>query len=61
MNHEEHERLNHVLKDIKGKFILSYNDCEYIWERYENFHIEAIGRIISLPGTRIRIRGMEKL
>ena len=45
---EDHERLYRVLKVIKGKFILSYNDCDYIWERYENFHIEAIERNNSL-------------
>ncbi|QNU67279.1 DNA adenine methylase [Ruminiclostridium herbifermentans] len=41
---DDHERLYAVLKDIKGKFILSYNDCEYVWNHYENFHIEAIER-----------------
>ena len=45
---EDHERLYSVLRDIKGKFILSYNNCEYIWERYENFYIEAIERNNSL-------------
>lgn len=41
---DDHERLYSALKNIKGKFILSYNDCEYVWSRYENFHIEAIDR-----------------
>lgn len=45
---EDHERLYRTLKGIKGKFILSYNYCDYIWERYENFHIEAIERNNSL-------------
>ncbi len=45
---EDHERLYQVLKDVKGKFILSYNDCDYIWGRYENFHIEAVERNNSL-------------
>ncbi len=40
----DHERLCSVLKGIRGKFILSYNDCEFIWEQYDNFHIEAIER-----------------
>jgi DNA adenine methylase len=44
----DHERLYNVLKNIKGKFILSYNNCDYIWERYENFHIESIERNNSL-------------
>lgn len=41
---EDHERLYQELKDIKGKFILSYNNCDYVWARYENFHIESINR-----------------
>lgn len=41
---DDHERLYSVLNSIKGKFILSYNDSEYVWNRYENFHIEAIDR-----------------
>ncbi|QNU66906.1 DNA adenine methylase [Ruminiclostridium herbifermentans] len=41
---DDHERLYKILTGIKGKFILSYNNCDYIWERYENFHIEAVER-----------------
>lgn len=47
----DHDRLYNVLKDIKGKFILSYNDCKYVWNRYENFHIEAINRNNNLTAT----------
>ncbi len=35
----EHELLYKTLKDIKGKFLLSYNDCEYIRELYKDFNI----------------------
>lgn len=45
---DDHERLYKVLKTIKGRFILSYNDCDYIWNRYENYHVEAIERNNSL-------------
>ena len=33
---------------IKGKFVLSYNDCEYIRELYEGYHIIEVERIHNL-------------
>ena len=41
---EDHQRLNKVLKNIKGRFILSYNDCEFIRNLYSDFEIEEISR-----------------
>lgn len=45
----ETEEFNHVLlkdklssKDFNGKFILSYNDCEYIRNLYKDFNIYPI-------------------
>ena len=32
---EDHVRLKEALERIKGKFLLSYNDCEYIRELYD--------------------------
>ena len=40
----DHERLNNCLKGIKGKFILSYNDDEYIRDLYRDFDITAVER-----------------
>ena len=40
----DHERLNLCLNNIKGRFILSYNDDEYIRELYKNFNIIAVER-----------------
>lgn len=41
---EDHERLCRVLKEVKGKFLLSYNDCGYVKELYRDFKIECIAR-----------------
>lgn len=41
---EQHEQLNQILKNLKGKFILSYNDCEYIRELYKDFNIDEVSR-----------------
>lgn len=41
---DNHERLKAVLSDIKGRFILSYNDDEYIRELYREFEIIPIER-----------------
>jgi DNA adenine methylase len=45
---EDHIRLNRVLKSLKGKFLLSYNDCEPIREMYKDFTIEEISRSHNL-------------
>lgn len=41
---DDHVRLRDALKNIQGKFLLSYNDCEYIRELYKDFHIESVTR-----------------
>lgn len=41
---EDHRRLAAILKGIKGKFILSYNDDSFIKELYSGFQIEPISR-----------------
>lgn len=35
----DHQRLYVCLKNIKGKFILSYDDCEWVRSRYGEFNI----------------------
>lgn len=41
---EDHRRLNSSLKHIKGRFILSYNDDDFIRSLYKEFQIEPISR-----------------
>lgn len=43
-NIDDHIKLNGLLKQIEGKFILSYNDDEYIREIYNDFNIVRIAR-----------------
>ena len=45
---EDHVRLRDTLASIQGKFMVSYNDCAYIRELYQDFHIEAVTRINNL-------------
>ncbi len=45
---DDHERLKAVLSDIKGCFILSYNDDEYIRELYRDFEIIPVERSNNL-------------
>ena len=45
---EDHKRLRDTLKSCKGKWMVSYNDCEYIWELYAGFHILSVTRINNL-------------
>lgn len=43
-SNEDHIRLNNVLSHIQGKFLLSYNDCEFIRELYKQFYIASVSR-----------------
>lgn len=43
-NETQHILLKEVLSIIKGKFILSYNDCPFIKELYKDYNIEEISR-----------------
>lgn len=51
---EDHVRLKNALKILKGKFLLSYNDCEYIRELYSGYKIMEVERMHNL------IQGKEK-
>ena len=43
--------MNAVLKGIKGRFILSYNDCDFIRDLYKGYHIKCVSRQNLLPAT----------
>lgn len=45
---EDHIRLRDTLAEISGKFMVSYNDCEYIRELYQDFSIESVSRLNNL-------------
>lgn len=45
---EDHVRLRDTLAGIEGKFMVSYNDCAYIRELYQNFQIESVTRLNNL-------------
>lgn len=51
---EDHMRLKNALKRIKGKFLLSYNDCEFIRKLYYSYNIVEVERSHNL------IQGKEK-
>ena len=45
---EDHVRLRDTLAGIEGKFMVSYNDCAYIRELYQDFRIESVTRLNNL-------------
>ncbi len=45
---DDHVRLRDTLKSIKGKFLLSYNDCEEIRKLYNGFSIFDFSRTHSM-------------
>ena len=45
---EDHYRLRETLGNITGKFLLSYNDCEFVCDLYKDFNIEKVTRMNNL-------------
>ena len=45
---DDHVRLRDTLKNIKGKFLLSYNDCPEIRELYKGFSMLDFSRVHSM-------------
>jgi len=43
-NPDDHARLRSTLENIKGRFILSYNDCDYVRELYKAYGIIEVER-----------------
>ena len=48
---EDHIRLYNTVKNIKGKFLISYNDCEYIRKLYKDFNIQEVERFSNLTAV----------
>ena len=56
---EDHMRLKEALDGIQGKFILSYNDCEYIRKLYNGYNIIEVERMHNLVNEEIKPRYRE--
>lgn len=52
---DDHKRLKNTLANINGKFLLSYNDCEFIRQLYKEYNIEEISRNHNLVGRYTQI------
>jgi len=50
----DHYRLNGVLTALKGRFILSYNDDDFVRKLYKNFSIKAISRQNNLSSGQFK-------
>ncbi|WP_249932566.1 DNA adenine methylase [Campylobacter mucosalis] len=57
---KDHENLADILKGIKGKFMLSYNDCEVVRDLYKDFKFKELAVNYSLNGKH-REKGSELL
>lgn len=53
-NPEDHERLRGRLLQLKGRFLLSYNDCQPIRQLYSDFAVIEIDRANNLGKGRYR-------
>jgi len=50
----DHYRLNGVLTELKGRFILSYNDDDFVRKLYKNFSIKAVSRQNNLSSGQFK-------
>ena len=48
---EDHKRLKSILNGIKGRFILSYNDCEFIRDLYKDYSVIYVDRLNLLSAN----------
>ena len=55
----DHVRLRNALEKVNGKFILSYNDCEYIRELYRGYNIIEVERMHNLVREKEKQRYKE--
>lgn len=46
---DDHKRLNNCLKGIKGRFTLSYNECDFVNDAYKGFNTRYVTRNNLLP------------
>lgn len=53
---EDHVLLKETLDNIKGKFVLSYNDCAYIRELYGKYNIDSVSRTNNLKGDASKFK-----
>ncbi len=58
---EDHRKLREALGKLKGRFLLSYNDCEYIRELYSGCNFTEVERTHSLVQGEKRPRYRELL
>lgn len=49
---DDHKRLFNALKNTNSKFILTYNDCEYIRELYKDFNIRETSRFSNFTTAK---------
>ena len=47
-NKDDHYRLRDRLAASQGKWLVSYNDCEFIRDLYRDFRIESVSRLNNL-------------
>jgi len=50
---KEHKRLYEKLRKLKGKFILSYNDCPEIMEMYKEYNVEMYEFKMTVGNRRL--------
>ena len=50
----DHIRLKECLDKIRGKFVLTYNDCPFIRELYRDYNIIPIERQSNIPAFTLK-------
>ena len=56
---EDHERLKTALDSVRGRFVLSYNDCKYIRNLYRDYTVIEVDRPHNLVKKEVKPRYRE--
>ena len=52
-NLNDHKRLHKALKELKGRFLLSYNDCAFVRDLYKDFKIVESDKFDYTLGSNV--------
>ena len=56
-----HSGLAEVLKNIKGRFLLSYDDAPMVWDLYKDFNIMPVSRANGITPGRCKEKQYKEL
>lgn len=57
----QHDKLVKILKNLKGRFLLSYDDTDYIRDLYKDFNIIEVSRQKGINNKNVKDKKYNEL